>query len=72
MRKNTTHYILGDKSDWFCECKKYCYGRKPCKHIKQIENITEIKSKLEQIMIHKVTIDRCNDCDSENIVRNGI
>ena len=72
LSKNTEYYIFGAKFDWCCTCENYSYSRKPCKHINQIEAITEVESCIKQIIIEEVNIDCCTGCESKNIVKNGI
>lgn len=65
------------RNEWVCECPDFRFNRAKCKHIYSVEFLLKLRQKLDDdssldIVEELTTISKCQFCNSESIVKNGL
>jgi len=69
-------YKVTLQNTWVCECPDFQFRKVKCKHIFAVEFLLKMRDKLNQdssldFAEELTTVDKCQFCSSENIVKNG-
>lgn len=72
---NREYDVIHTKSGWICTCPDHQFRKVCCKHIHSVEFSIKLREEVRrknQTVIEQLPIDKCPQCQSNNIIRHGI
>ncbi|MGI0072849.1 MAG: DDE-type integrase/transposase/recombinase [Nitrosotalea sp.] len=65
--------VVSLESNWHCSCPDHTFRKICCKHIHAVEFSLKIREQVKKnVVIQPVTVQACQFCDSDNIVKNAL
>jgi len=67
------HNVVATESGWSCDCEDHSFRKACCKHIHAVEFSLKIREQVKQnVTIQPITIQTCQFCNSDKIVKNAL